>query len=267
MLRAFYGIEKNPFSLDNITLLPHQQEVFNILKVHSHQGGFCLIMDEPGTGKTIIKKAIIQEKEKSTIVVHIGRTLHTYTNTIKILCQAFNTDDFGSSFKCEKRLIQEAYTLKQSGKNLIVIIDDAHLMDIATLRKLRLLFEDFPKNHNLILMGETSLIQNISLSINQDIKSRITFSEFLKKVNPDDMETFIIKELDNAGLGHNIFAEDALSLIIRSSDGILRKVRNLCLASMIEAVRTGTKVIETKHVNSILIQPHYRIEKEVEMIT
>ena len=140
-------------------------------------------------------------------------------------------------------------------------------MGMETLRKLRLLFEDFPKNHNLILMGETSLIHNISLSINQDIKSRITFSEFLKKVNPDDMKNFIFKELDNAGLGHNIFSEDALSLIIRSSDGILRKVRNICLACMIEAVRTGKKVIETRHVNSVLIQPHYRIEKEVEMIT
>ena len=37
MIRAFYGIDKNPFVQDQITLLSHQQEVFDILKVHSYQ--------------------------------------------------------------------------------------------------------------------------------------------------------------------------------------------------------------------------------------
>ena len=55
IIRAFFGLDKNPFSLDNIQLLPHQQDVFDILSVHSKQGGLCLLMGEPGTGKTVIK--------------------------------------------------------------------------------------------------------------------------------------------------------------------------------------------------------------------
>ena len=39
------------------------------------------------------------------------------------------------------------------GKSVITIIDEAHLLDIEVLRKLRLMFEEFPKNHNLILSG------------------------------------------------------------------------------------------------------------------
>ncbi len=264
MIRAFFGIDKNPFSQDRVTLLPHQQEIFDILNVHSHQGGFCLLMGEPGTGKTVIKKSIIQNADKTTMVVHIARTLHTYVNTIKILCQAFNVDYTGSNFKCEKRLIQEAYNMKNHGKTIIIIIDDAQLMEMGILRRLRLVFEDFPKNHNIILVGETSLIHNMALSVNQDIKSRITYSTILKKVNPDDMETFILRELDEAGLPHNIFTENALALIIRSGNGILRNVRNICLACMVEAVRLKERTMDIKTVNTILIQPHFRIEKDLE---
>ena len=266
MIRAFYGIDKNPFTSDQITLLDHQQEIFDILSVHSYQGGLCLLMGEPGTGKTMIKTAINQKADKTTMVVNIARTLHTYFNTIKILCNAFKIDHAGSSFKCEKNLIQEAYNLNNHGKALIVIIDDAHLMEMQTLRKLRLLFEEFPKNHNIILVGQVQLLHNMALRANEDIKSRVTYSTIIKKLNPDDMEAFILRELSSASLPHNIFTENALSLIIRSSDGILRNSRNLCLSCMIEAVRARKKTIGIDNVNTVLIQPHWRIEKDIEHI-
>jgi len=44
-----------------------------------------------------------------------------------------------SAFKCERQLIQQAFSLNHSGKMLVTIIDDAHLMDMENLRKLRLL--------------------------------------------------------------------------------------------------------------------------------
>ncbi len=267
MIRAFYGINVNPFAIDQkVELLKHQQEVLDILKVHAYQGGLCLLMGEPGTGKTMIKNAVKQNKDKTTIVVNIARTLHTYSNTIKILCQAFNIDHSGTSFKCERRMIQKAFNLKKHGKTLIIIIDDAHLMDMHTLRKLRLLFEDFPKNHNTILVGQIELLHNIALRVNEDIKCRITYSTILKKLNPDDMEKFIIRELDTAGIPHNVFTENAIALIIRSSDGILRKARNLTLSCMIEAVRCRKKIIDIINVNKVLIQPHWRLEKDVEHI-
>jgi type II secretory pathway predicted ATPase ExeA len=92
MIRSYFGIEKNPFSNDSIVLLNHQQEVCDILDVHSQQGGLCLLMGEPGTGKTVIKETIKQNACKRTSVISVARTLHTYTNTIKILCQVSLTE-------------------------------------------------------------------------------------------------------------------------------------------------------------------------------
>ena len=59
-----------------------------------------------------------------------------------------------------------SFSLNRSGRMLVTIIDDAHLMEMESLRKLRLLLEDFPKNHNLILVGQVELLANLDLAIN-----------------------------------------------------------------------------------------------------
>jgi type II secretory pathway predicted ATPase ExeA len=263
MIRAWFGIDHDPFSIENVSLLPQQQEVYDTLKVHSHQGGLCLVMGEPGTGKSVIKDAVRQKADKRTIVVSVNRTMHTYSNTLKILCDAFQIDHDGMHVRCERRLIEQAFAFNREGKSIITIIDEAHLLDIDVLRKLRLMFEEFPKNHNLILVGQSNLLSALSLRVNDDIKSRITFSITLHKLNPDDMEFFIFSQLDRAGLGHNTFTQDAVALIVRSSDGILRRCRNLCISCMIEAVRAHAKPIGIEIVNKILIQPHWRTEYDL----
>ncbi len=266
MIRSFYGLSENPFSCENITLLPAQQEIHDTLTVHNNQGGFCLLMGMPGTGKTVIKEFLKENTAKHTLVITIARTLHTYSNTIKILCQAFNVDFSSCSFKCEKKLIEEAHSLKRQGKNIVIIVDEAHWMDVTTLRRLRLMFEDFPKNHNVILIGQPELLNSITLSVNQDIKSRVTYSVITKRLNPDDMRAFILAELDRIKLGHNTFTEEALELIVRSSDGVLRRAKNLCLSCMLEAVRQRSKTIGLDTVNRVLIQPHWRKEQDLQNI-
>ena len=263
MIRSFYGIAEDPFSTRHISLLPQQQEIHDTLRVHCQQGGLCLIVGNPGTGKSVIKESLQQRNDKRERVVSVARTLHTYTNTVKILSEAFSVEFDGNAFKCEKRLIAEAFSLNRNGQTLITIIDDAHLMDMITLRKLRLLFEDFPKNHNLILIGQPILLSSLALNVNQDIKSRVTYSVITKRLNPDDMQAFILAELDRIGLGHNTFTQPALDLIVRSADGVLRKTRNLCLACMHQAVRAAEKTIDIDNVNRVLVQPHWRKEIDI----
>jgi MSHA biogenesis protein MshM len=235
MIRAFYGLTQDPFDHRGLELLPQQQEIYDILKVHCQQGGLCLVLGVPGTGKSVIKQSLQRLPENQHLVATVARTLHTYANTVKILCNACRIEFENSAFKCERRLIEQAFSLNHAGKSLTTVLDDAHLMDLENLRKLRLLFDDFPKNHNLVLIGHPCLLANLDLGVNQDIKSRVTYSVIVKRLNADDMRDFILRELDRAGLGHNIFTRPALDLIGRSADGVLRKARNLCVGCLIEA--------------------------------
>ena len=51
MIRSFYGLTQNPFDARELELLPQQQEIHDTLKVHCQQGGLCLVLGVPGTGK------------------------------------------------------------------------------------------------------------------------------------------------------------------------------------------------------------------------
>ena len=260
MIRSFFGLTQNPFDARELELLPHQQEIHDTLKVHCQQGGLCLVLGSPGTGKTVVKQSLQRLPEKQYLVAAVARTLHTYTNTVKILCEAFRIGFESSAFQCERRLIEQAFSLNHAGKCLTTILDDAHLMDLANLRKLRLLFEDFPKNHNLILIGQPNLLANLDLAVNQDIKSRVTYSVITRRLNPDDLRQFILRELDRVGLGHNTFTQPAIELIVRSADGVLRRAKNLGIGCLIEAVRSANKTIDIDNVNRVLLQPHWQKE-------
>ena len=144
-----------------------------------------------------------------------------------------------------------------------VLVNKAHLLDMQVLRKLRLLFEQFPKKHNLILFGQRDLLYYLSMNVNKDIKSRITYSADIKPLNDDDLERYIIKELETVRLGINTFDSAAIELIIRSSQGNLRLCRNLCYGSLIEACRETKKIVTITHVNNILVQPHWRSHEEL----
>ena len=102
MIRAFYGLTETPFTRRDVDLLPHQREIYDILNVHCQQGGLCLVLGNPGTGKTVIKDALKQLPQSRHLVATIARTLHTYTNTIKILCEAFGVEFDHSAFNRDR---------------------------------------------------------------------------------------------------------------------------------------------------------------------
>jgi hypothetical protein len=57
---------------------------------------------------------------------------------------------------------------------------------------------------------------------------------------------------------------EAVALIVRSSEGILRRTRNLCISAMLEAVRDRKQVVGIEQVNRVLLQPHWRKDHDLE---
>lgn len=262
MIKATFGLTKEPFHQETPQLLSQQQQILDIIKIHAQHGGFSVIIGAPGVGKSILREHIESfNQEKNVVVVSFSRTMHTYLNILKQLALSFEIDvpDKG----LEKALIQTAFEHVRNHKTLYTLIDEAHLLDMTTLRKLRLLFDQFPKKNNLVLFGQQDILHYLSMNVNQDIKSRITYSKQILPLNDIDLEKYIVSELEAVRLGVNTYNDASIELIIRSAQGNLRLCRNLCYGSLIEACRENRKQVSISHVNNVLIQPHWRSHEEL----
>jgi MSHA biogenesis protein MshM len=47
---------------------------------------------------------------------------------------------------------------------------------------------------------------------------------------------------------------------------VARRTRNLCLGSLLEAVRDQVRTVDLKQVNRVLIQPHWRKDNDTPLI-
>lgn len=257
MIKSTFGLTKEPFYRSDLSLLPQQVEALEMIKIHAQHGGFSVIVGHPGVGKSVLREHLENlGKERDTVVVSFTQTLHTYLHILKQLAQSMQIDV--PTNQIEKELIRAAFGHAQAQKNLYIVIDEAHLLDITVLRKLRLLFERFPKKHNLILLGHPELMVRLSMLHNEDIKSRISYSKHLLPMADDALQDFITNEMAAVGLGVNTFDEAALQVILRAVQGNLRLCRNLCYASLIATCLEQQRICTVAHVNSALLQPHWR---------
>lgn len=269
MINAYYGISQTPFETDTKLeneLLEHQHRVYSRIREQSQMGGFSVVVGEPGTGKTILKQALLQLPDKRWHVIVLNRAIFSWHNFLSLLCEALEIEITGRGNKLEKGILAEVRKLNSRGKSLIFIIDDAHLIPGDLLKQIRLLLEDFPKNHNLILIGQLELISMLKKREHEEILSRITMSEEFRPLAPAHIIEFIKKQLDRCVLPHHTFTEEALHLINKVNNGNLRATKNLCIGGMVEAIRHQTKTVDIKHINLVLDQPHWRNSNRLEGI-
>jgi type II secretory pathway predicted ATPase ExeA len=257
MIKSTFGLTKEPFYRTDLTLLPQQLEAIEMIKIHAQHGGFSVIIGHPGVGKSFIRTHLEQlGKGRDSVVASFTQTMHTYQPILKQLAESMQVN--APMKDIEKELVQAACRHVQSQKNLYLVIDDAHLLDVGILRKLRLLFERFPNKHNLVLLGQPELMHRLSMMSNEDIKSRISYSKQLLPLNDTDLAAFIHAELAAVGLGINTLDEAALQVILRAVQGNLRLCRNLCYATLVATCIDRQRICTVSHVNAALQQPHWR---------
>ena len=55
-----------------------------------------------------------------------------------------------------------------------------------------------------------------------------------------------------------------IGLVVRASDGLMRRARNVALSCLLEAVRARKRTVDLDNVNRVLMQPHWREERDID---
>lgn len=121
MIKAIWGITHEPFKRELPTLLSQQKHILDIIKIHAQQGGFSIVVGQPGVGKTILREHIEQwDKNREITVVSCSRTLHTYNHVLWQLAESFKLDT--TQKHIEKDLIELAFQHVGERKALYILI-------------------------------------------------------------------------------------------------------------------------------------------------
>ena len=113
MINATWGITQTPFKRDKLTLLYQQKTIVDIIKIHAQQGGFSVVVGEPGVGKTVLREHIETfEKEREFTVVSCSRTLHTYRQIAWQLAESFKLEPLNTQFNallCDSTVLVDSH--------------------------------------------------------------------------------------------------------------------------------------------------------------
>ncbi|MFM9913153.1 MAG: AAA family ATPase [Methylophilaceae bacterium] len=139
------------------------------------------------------------------------------------------------------------------GRQVVIFVEEAQGMPLATLEEIRLL-SNLETRHSkllqIVLFGQPELDVNLNQQHIRQLKERITHSFDLGPLNEKDIEDYLISRLRTAGyFGPPLFTKKAVKLMTKASEGLVRRVNILADKSLLAAFAENAYAITHKHVN------------------
>jgi type II secretory pathway predicted ATPase ExeA len=138
------------------------------------------------------------------------------------------------------------------GKRVVLIIDEAQNLSVKALEELRLLSNvniDTDIFLQLILTGQPELIDKLNEPELEQFAQRIGVEFHLKALDYLQTEKYIVHRLKTAGATHHIFTHEACAAIFCYSEGVPRRINNLCDFALVYAFADD---VETIKINTVL---------------
>jgi len=154
----------------------------------------------------------------------------------------------------EKFLIQK--TLEEN-RTIILVVDEAQKLDLATLETMRILLNFETNEHKLIqlvLLGQLELYSKVVHMSN--FLDRISFKFTLNPLDAIETKNLIEFRINKAGydLKNKIFSDGAVSEIYNSTKGYPRKIVMLCHKILKELVINNEKSASDSFVRKVVEQ-------------
>lgn len=239
---AFYGLRLQPFGVTPdpqflYLSASHQEALASLLYAIQTRRGFSVLVAEPGMGKTTLLFQLLKDAQKWARTAFL---FHPDCNPREFLKSLL--DDLGIAAEEQDmaglhRLLNDALlTELQEGRRFVVAIDEAQNLDVEVLESIRLLsnFETTTsKLMHIILAGQPALEEKLERPELSQLKQRVSTMSYLNPFSSGQTIDYIRHRMLLAGRqGSAPFTAPALDLIVECSQGIPRKINNLCFLSL-----------------------------------
>lgn len=142
-------------------------------------------------------------------------------------------------------------------KTVVVVIDEAHLLESDMLQEIRFLTNfgiDSVSPLALIIVGQPELRDTLKLRLFKPITQRMNIRYHLAGFEPEETKAYAEHQLNVAGSQHPVFTTEAINVIHAHTRGIARVINNVCTACLLDAVVRKEKLVDTIHVERILME-------------
>jgi general secretion pathway protein A len=233
----------------------HEEALSRLLYTIKMKKGGGMLSGDIGCGKTTLTKVCIREltSERYNISLIVNPKLEPLEFLQEVVYQLGIMDVPDTKGKCLRVLKDRMTQNMKSNKETLLMVDEAQLLNQATLEEIRLLLNAQLNDRFLItivLFGQPELRERIRAV--QQIDQRIPIKYHLDPFDLEDTARYVLFRLSRAGRGKSVFTRPAIEEIYKTSKGVPRKINNLCDLSLLIGYSKNQETVDVDVVETII---------------
>lgn len=227
----------------------HEEALSRMLYAMRQRKGAALLTGECGSGKTLLSRVIwqeLQQENRYRAAFILNPRLSNFEFVQEIFLQLAGAQAAPSKIDLFHALHNVLYSNHDADKHSIIVIDEAQAINEEDIfEELRLLL-NFQLNNSflltLILLGQPELKERIQAL--PQLKQRIAIKYHLSALSPQETSEYVKHRLEVAGAQAEIFLPEALDDIYRFSEGIPRRINNICDMALLVSFSKRTPKVD-----------------------
>lgn len=228
-----------------------------------HDEGIVKVSGEVGSGKTMLCRVLMERLPPHVVIVYLANPSLSRDDILFAIADDLDlkVPDNARTSAVVRTLHAKLIELHAAGRQVVVLIDEAHAMPIETLEEVRLLSNLETSHHKLlqlVMFGQPELDEVLGRPDMRQLKERITQNFALEPLRRDDIAEYLDFRMRTAGYrGPQLFAAGAVKLIASASLGLTRRINILAEKSLLAAFAAGAHEVTPKEVAAAVRDTEY----------
>ncbi|HSR02815.1 MAG TPA: AAA family ATPase [Methylophilaceae bacterium] len=229
--------------------------------------GIVKVVGEVGSGKTMICRMLqtmLPDRVESIYLANPSVAPEDVLHAIAFELQ-IKLPKYADRLKVMQALQTHLLKRHAAGKQVVIFIEEAQGMPLATLEEIRLLSNletNYDKLLQIVLFGQPELDENLNEINIRQLRERITHSFHLPPLQSNEIGEYILFRLRAAGYyGPHLFTKSAIRKLSSAAQGLVRRVNILADKALLAAFSENAYQVTSKHVQAAISDSEFGLER------